>query len=189
MPSNNAETDLTDAAIIVASQRDPALFAQIFDRHWTRVHRYCVSRAGAAGEDIAAETFRVALDSRRRFDRARVDAGPWLFGIATNLLRHRLRSETRRIRALARLHLHDEADLADGALDRIEAEALGPEVAAALAQLSPKYRDALLLHVWGDLSYEQVAEATHVSVGPVRSRIHRARSYVRAALQPEEILR
>ena len=88
-------TYLTDAAIIVASQRDPALFAQIFDRHWTRVHRYCVSRA-AAGEDIAAETFRVALDSRRRFDRSRVDAGPWLFGIATNLLRHRLRLQTRR---------------------------------------------------------------------------------------------
>lgn len=189
MPSNNTDTDLTDAAIIVASQRDPALFAQIFDRHWTRVHRYCVSRAGGAGEDIAAETFRVALDSRRRFDRSRVDAGPWLFGIATNLLRHRLRSETRRTRALARLHLRDEADVADRALDRIEAEALGPEVAAALAQLSPKYRDALLLHVWGDLSYEQVAEATHVSVGTVRSRIHRARSYVRAALQPEEILR
>ncbi len=55
--------------------------------------------AGAAGEDIAAETFRVALDSRRRFDRSRVDAGPWLFGIATNLLRRRLRSETRRTRA------------------------------------------------------------------------------------------
>ncbi|MGA8338925.1 MAG: sigma factor [Solirubrobacteraceae bacterium] len=96
MVSNNPGTYLTDAAIIVASQRDPALFAQIFDRHWTRVHRYCVSRAGAAGEDIAAETFRVALDSRRRFDRSRVDAGPWLFGIATNLLRHRLRLQTRR---------------------------------------------------------------------------------------------
>jgi RNA polymerase sigma factor (sigma-70 family) len=62
-------------------------------------------------------------------------------------------------------------------------------VAAALSQLSPIYRDALLLHVWGELSYEQVAEATHVSVGTVRSRIHRARSYVRAALRPEEILK
>lgn len=184
----NAGTQPTDAAIILASQRDPALFAQIFDRHWIWFHRYCVSRAGVAGEDIAAETFRVALDSLRRFDRSRADAGPWLFRIANNLLRHRLRSETRRTRAFARLHLHEEADPADGALDRIEAEALGSQVAAALGQLSPKYRDALLLHVWGDLSYEQVAEATHVSVGAVRSRIHRARSYVRSALHPKEIL-
>ena len=180
---------LTDGAIIAASAGDPARFGEIFDRHWARIHRYCVSRAGAAGEDIAAETFRVALDARRRFDRSRDDAGPWLFGIATNLLRRRLRSETRRYRALARLHHHDEADLADSALDRVEAEAFGPLVAEALAQLPAIYRDTLLLHVWGDLSYEQVAEATHVSVGTVRSRIHRARSYVRSALRPEEILR
>lgn len=125
----------------------------------------------------------------RSFDGSRENAGPWLFGIATNLLGSRLRSENRRTRALARLHHHDEADLADGALDRVEAEALGPQVAGALGQLPAIYRDALLLHVWGDLSYEQIAEATHVSVGTVRSRIHRARSYVRAALRPEEILR
>jgi hypothetical protein len=95
-------------------------------------------------------------------------------GIATNLLHRSQRSEGRRSRALLRLHHHDEADLAERALDRVEAEALGPQIAAALAQLSPVYRDALLLHVWGDLSYEQVAEATHVSVGTVRSRISRA---------------
>jgi RNA polymerase sigma factor (sigma-70 family) len=187
MPTTS--TQLTDAAIIAASRRAPARFAEIFDRHWARIHRYCVSRAGAAGEDIAAETFRVALDSRRRFDRSRDDAGPWLFGIATNLLRRSQRSERRRSRALLRLHPHDEADLADRALDRVEAQALGPQVAAALAQLLPIYRDALLLHVWGDLSYEQIAEATHVSVGTVRSRISRARAVVRAALRPEEILR
>lgn len=181
------QTRLTDGEIIAASRRNPTRFAEIFDRHWSRIHRYCVSRAGGAGEDIAAETFRVALDSRRRFDRSREDAAPWLFGIATNLLRERSRSESRRARALRRVHLHDEVDPADGALDRVEAEALGPQLAAALHQLTPVYRDALLLHVWGDLSYEQVAEATHVSIGTVRSRIHRARAYVRSTLQAEEI--
>ena len=189
MPIPPIDTSLTDGAIIAASRRDPARFAEIFDRHWPRIHRYCVSRAGGAGEDIAAETFRVALDARRRFDRSRDDAGPWLFGIATNLLRRSLRSETRRTRALLRLHLRDEADLVDGALDRVEARALGPRLAAALSQLPAVYRDALLLHVWGELSYEEVAEATHVSVGTVRSRIHRARAYVRSTLRPEEILK
>jgi RNA polymerase sigma factor (sigma-70 family) len=181
-------TPLTDAEIIAASRRDPARFAEIFDRHWGRIHRYCVSRAGSAGEDVAAETFRVALDSCRRYDRSRADAGPWLFGIATNLLRHDLRSQTRRTRALLRLHMHDEADLVERSLDRVEAQVLGPQLAAALGQLTPVYRDALLLHVWGDLTYEQVAEATHVSVGTVRSRIHRARAYVRSTLRPEEVL-
>jgi RNA polymerase sigma factor (sigma-70 family) len=181
------DSSFTDGEIIAASRRDPARFAEIFDRHWARVHRYCVSRAGSGGEDIAAETFRVALDSRRRFDRSREDAGPWLLGIATNLLRHDRRAQTRRARALLRLHTRDEADLVERSLDRVEAVALGPELARTLGQLTPVYRDALLLHVWGELSYEQVAEATQVSVGTVRSRIHRARAHVRATLPTEEV--
>ena len=189
MPTSLTSIRLGDGEIIAASRRDPARFAEIFDRHWPRVHRYCVSRAGAAGEDIAAETFRIALDSCARFDRACDDAVPWLLGIATNLLRHNRRSETRRTRALLRLHPEPEADHVDGALDRIEAEALRPRAAEALAELPSIYRDALLLHVWADLSYEQVAEATRVSVGTVRSRVHRARTYLRSALTPEEILK
>ena len=189
MPTPPTSTRLGDGAIIAASRRDPARFAEIFDRHWPRVHRYCVSRAGAAGEDIAAETFRVALDTRARFDGARDDAVPWLLGIATNLLRHRHRSEARRTRALLRLHIDDEADHVDRALDRVEAEALGARAAEALGELPPVYRDALLLHVWGELTYEQVAEAARVSVGTVRSRIHRARTYLRTALTTEEIVR
>ena len=180
---------LTDGAIIAASRRDPTRFAEIFDRHWPRIHRYCVSRAGVFGEDIAAETFRAALDSRRRFDRARDDAAPWLFGIATNLLRRNLRAQARHDRALLRLDRDDEAEPAEGILDRLQAQALGPQVAAALAGLVPVYRDALLLHVWGELSYEQVAEATHVSVGTVRARIHRARAGVRSTLRPQDVLR
>ncbi|HET7036497.1 MAG TPA: RNA polymerase sigma factor [Thermomicrobiaceae bacterium] len=180
---------LSDAAIIAASRRDPTRFAEIFDRHWPRIHRYCVSRAGAVGEDVAAETFRVALASLRRFDRTREDARPWLFGIATNLLRRNLRSESRRARALLRLHRDQEADLADGVLNRVEAEALGLEVAAALGRLPAAQRDALLLTAWGELTYEQVAEATGVSVGTVRTRIHRARASIRRSLQPEEALR
>jgi RNA polymerase sigma-70 factor (ECF subfamily) len=178
---------LSDAAIIVASRKDPARFAEIFDRHWPTIHRYCVGRAGAAGEDIASETFRVALDSCRRFDRTREDATPWLFGIATNLLRRSLRTESRQARALQRLKPREGADLSDDTLDRLEAEALGAQVAEALRGLSAVYRDTLLLHVWGELTYEQIAEAMFVSVGTVRSRIHRARAAVRSTLRPEEI--
>jgi RNA polymerase sigma factor (sigma-70 family) len=187
MPTMSPHVRLSDAAIIVASRTDPARFAEIFDRHWPTIHRYCVSRAGAAGEDIAAETFRIALDSCRRFDRTHEEAAPWLFGIATNLLRRRLRSESRRARALPRLKPPDEPDRSDETLDRLEAEALGPQLAEALGQLPPVYRDTLLLHVWGELTYEQVAEALFVSVGTVRSRIHRARAAVRSSLSSEEI--
>jgi RNA polymerase sigma-70 factor (ECF subfamily) len=116
----------TDAALIAASASDPSAFAGVFDRHWPRIHRYCVSRAGAAGEDLAAETFRVAFDQRDRFDLAQDDAAPWLYGIATNLVRHWLRGSARGRSTVARVLLPFEGDHADAALDRIEARLLGP---------------------------------------------------------------
>ena len=71
--------DQTDAAVIRASRKDRAAFGVIFDRHWPRIYRYCVQRAGpAAGEDVAAETFRVAFTERTRYD-GRDDAAPWLY--------------------------------------------------------------------------------------------------------------
>ncbi len=65
----------SDAAAIRASGLDPAAFGVVFDRHWVRIHRYCVVRAGPPGEDVAAETFRVAFDRRLDYD-GRADAEP-----------------------------------------------------------------------------------------------------------------
>lgn len=172
----------TDAAVVAASLTDPRAFAELFDRHWPRIHRWCVSRAGAAGEDLAAETFRVAFDGRARYDPRNDDAAPWLYGIATNLLRRWFRGAERGRRATARLDRGQQPDLADEALARVEAQRLGPALAAALAEVPAADRDALLLHAWADLTYEQIAQATGVPVGTVRSRIHRARTRLRAHL-------
>jgi RNA polymerase sigma factor (sigma-70 family) len=179
---------VSDGALIAASIDDPTVFAAVFDRHWRRIHRFCVSRAGAAGEDIAAEVFRIALDQRARFDATYDDARPWLYGIATNLLRTRLRDQARGAAALARSDRPQPRDPADEALSRVEASRLGPELAAALAATGATDRDALLLYAWADLTYEQIAVATAVPVGTVRSRIHRARTQVRAhlATTPED---
>ena len=173
---------VSDASLIATSIDDPPVFAAVFDRHWPLIHRFCVSRAGAAGEDLAAEAFRVAFDERARYDPAQPDAGPWLYGIATNLLRHWFRGQARGATALARSDRPEERDPVDETLSRVEASRLGPELARALAAVTTADRDALLLYAWADLTYEQIAQATAVPVGTVRSRIHRARAQVRAHL-------
>jgi RNA polymerase sigma-70 factor (ECF subfamily) len=43
-------------------------------------------------------------------------------------------------------------------------------------------RDVLLMIAWADLSYTEVATALGIPVGTVRSRLHRARARIRAAL-------
>src|ERR1700743_600768 len=120
--------DKTDAAVIRASRKDRAAFGVIFDRHWPRIYRYCVERAGpAAGEGVAAETFRVALTERKRDDR-REYAAPWLYGIATNLLRRWFRSAARGSRAMSRLGGEVSGEELDEIVGRLGREDLAAEL-------------------------------------------------------------
>jgi RNA polymerase sigma factor (sigma-70 family) len=173
----------TDAVAIGRSLMTPEAFGEVFDRHWHSVYRYCGSRAGAEGEDLAAETFRLAFDRRETYDLDRPDAGPWLLGLATNLIRNHLRGRHRGKLAAARLlEFDDLEDVTDLTIGRVEAAQLGPSLTRALDGIPSRDRDALLLMAWNGLSYEEVAEALDIPVGTVRSRISRARLRLRAQL-------
>lgn len=175
---------LTDAAAITASLHDPARFEVVFLRHFGAIHRYLHRRAGRElADDLAAQTFAVAFANRARFDPAQVDAGPWLYGIAGNLLRTHRRTERRQLLAYARTGIDpvapDEVSTAD---ERLDAAASAPRMARALAALRDDDRDALLQFAWADLTYEQIATALDVPIGTVRSRLARARRRVRELL-------
>lgn len=114
------------------------------------------------------------------------DAGPWLYGIATNLLRRYFRTAERGRRAARRAVETDHGDPTDEALNRVEAAQLGPSLSAALRRLPATDRDALLLLAWAALTYEEISEALDIPVGTVRSRIHRARTSVQTHLNRED---
>jgi RNA polymerase sigma-70 factor (ECF subfamily) len=179
-----AASTLSDADAVAASIHQPQAFATLFERHFDRIHGYLRARLGQVlADDLAAETFTRAFDARHRFDRSYADARPWLFAIANNLVREQRRGEIRRLRALGRLPLPDPQPATDEAtIPRLDAAAGGRELAAALAALRAADRDALLLVAWAELTYEEAARAAQVPVGTIRSRVHRARSTLRAAL-------
>jgi len=175
---------LSDAVEIELSLRHPERFAVIFDRYAGQIHRYAARRLGpAAADDIVADVFLIAFRHRSRYDTSQASARPWLYGIATNLISRHRRSEVRMYRALARTGLDPvvEPD-ADRVANSVSAAAAGQQLATALAQLSTGDRHTLLLVAWADLSYEEVATALDVPIGTVKSRLHRARTTVRAAL-------
>ncbi|MFF3442529.1 RNA polymerase sigma factor [Streptosporangium sp. NPDC002721] len=85
--------------------------------------------------------------------------------------------------ALARTGVDEVAEsYADRVEARVPASAAHRELAGALAVLSPKDREVLLMIAWADLSYEEVARALDIPIGTVRSRLHRARRKTREAL-------
>ncbi|MEY2421795.1 MAG: hypothetical protein QOI95_1862 [Acidimicrobiaceae bacterium] len=174
--------DESDAAVIAASLDSPVRFGTIFDRHATVLHRYLVRRLGPdEAESMVGEVFRIAFEKRASYDLQRPTARPWLYGIATNLLAKHRRREARRIHAVARLAAHrvPPLDLADGVSHAVDAAEMWPRVADAVTALPEPERDALVLHIWEGLSYEEVADALGVPLGTVRSRLNRARGRLR----------
>lgn len=175
----------SDARVIARSRDEPEQFAALFDRYAGAVHRYAARRLGPeAAEDLMAETFTTAFQRRHTYDLTRADARPWLFGIATNLVSRHRRAEARRFKALAKVPepVEHEDPVADRAVARAGATGVRRDLAAALAGLSARHRDVVLLVAWADLDYEEAARALGVPVGTVRSRLHRARSRLREAL-------
>jgi RNA polymerase sigma-70 factor (ECF subfamily) len=68
----------------------------------------------------------------------------------------------------------------------VSAAAAQRDLADALASLAAGDREVLLLIAWAELAYDEVAVALGIPVGTVRSRLHRARRKVRAALGGED---
>jgi RNA polymerase sigma factor (sigma-70 family) len=173
-----------DGAVIRESLATPQRFGEIFERHYDAIYAFVARRLGADfGGQLAAETFTRAFALRRRFRvEQSASARPWLFGIATNLMRHHYRTEGRRLRAYARTGLDPVLDPTVDVERRVDASSAGPQLAEALAGLRNEERDVLLLFAWADLSYAEIAEALDLEDGTVRSRLSRARARVREQL-------
>jgi RNA polymerase sigma factor (sigma-70 family) len=171
-----------DGDVIAASLSDPDRFTEIFERHFDAIYAFTARRLGRElADDVGATVFVEAFAARTRFEPERDDARPWLYGIATNLIHRHRRTEGRRLRAYARTQPTTDGESID-LEQRLDAEAMRPQLATALRALAPNDRDALLLFAWAGLSYDDIATATEVPVGTVRSRIHRARHRLRAEL-------
>jgi RNA polymerase sigma factor (sigma-70 family) len=173
---------MTDAQLIRASLKKPGLFGLIFERHFEAIYRYLQRRLGSeAAEEVASATFLEAYEHRKRYDPRRSDARPWLFGIASNLLRHHFREERARLAAYARAQSQFESSNREqeGIEDRLDAARMIIRITGVLASLNPDDRDVLLLHAWADFSYREIAETLGIPTGTVRSRLHRVRQVIR----------
>jgi len=175
----------SDAELLAHAVDEPELFGLLFDRHFATIHRYLERRIGAEGADeLAAEVFRIAFEQRARFRPLHQSALPWLYGFATKLMLKRWRGERRRLRALARVETTADrhSSVLDGADERLDARSARARLLEGLASLPQGDRDVVVLVVWEELSYEEVAAALGIPIGTVRSRLNRARRKLRELL-------
>ena len=178
------DTRASDADLIARSLAEPDLFTAVFNRHSAEILRYVYARLGPdLAEDVTAETFLAAFRGRGNYDGAWADARPWLYGIAMRQISRHRRTEARRLRLLLSAPPDGPAeDHSDRAAERVTAQRLGPQLAAAVAALPRQDRELLLLVAWAELSYAEAATALSTTISAVKARLHRIRVRMRREL-------
>ncbi len=161
----------------------PPSWDEVVREHADRVYRLAYRLTGNQhdAEDLTQETFIRVFRSLASYKPGTFEG--WLHRITTNLFLDMARRRSRvRMEALP-----DETDRIPGD-DPTPEEVyddthLDPELQAALDELPPEFRAAVVLCDVEGLSYEEIGATLGVKLGTVRSRIHRGRQALRVALE------
>jgi RNA polymerase sigma-70 factor (ECF subfamily) len=180
-----AGPDPTEADL-VKKARGGNLFAfeEMVKRYQRRVYavaRRIVQRHDVA-DDVTQEAFLRAYQALSSFDLQR-PFGPWICRIAANLAVNHVRSPEAREQELPEGHAEMPTAAPDPLRDVLEAEARHV-LDAAIKTLPADQRAVLVLRVFEDLSYREIADALGIEMGTVMSRLSRAREKLRIALEP-----
>jgi RNA polymerase sigma-70 factor (ECF subfamily) len=163
--------------LTASADGDERAFSELYERHASTIYNYLFRRIAdwSEAEDLTAVVFLEAF--RKRADVVVVEGKvlPWLYGIATNVLRNRRRALWRHRGLLAQLESRGDAVAADVA-DRAAATQQMRAVLGRIASLPRRQQDVVALCIWSGLNYEEAAAALDVPVGTVRSRLARARA-------------
>lgn len=163
-------------------ERFERMAEQVFSSVYGTALRLTRDREEAS--DLCQEALVRAYEAFDRFDGRNFKA--WILRILTNLYINKYRKRQREGTSGS---LDDEQALepmaaADEAPDRqVFDEMLGAEVEEALSRVPEVFRTAVILSDIEGLSYDEIAEATEVPVGTVRSRIARGRAALRKELE------
>jgi RNA polymerase sigma-70 factor (ECF subfamily) len=162
----------------------PPTWDEVVRDHSARVYRLAYRLTGNShdAEDLTQEVFVRVFRSLASYTPGTFEG--WLHRITTNLFLDMARRKQRiRFEGLA-----DDTAARLGGNEPTPAEAfderhLDDDIQAALKALAPEYRAAVILCDIEGLSYEEIAATLGVKLGTVRSRIHRGRAQLRAALE------
>ena len=155
---------------------DSQSFATLYERYAGGVYAAALRVLGrqAAAEDVTQDVFLRHWLDPERFDAARGELGPYLRLMARSRALDLWRREQAAGRARDRLKLvvggEEEPEDQAPAL-AVERDERRRAIRAALADIPPREREALVLSYWGGLSGREVAKATDVPLGTAKSRI------------------
>ena len=176
-----------DAQLVRDAQAgDADALGQLIERYQDRLYHCMIQVIGSPHEalDVLQDTFIQMLgkidtlkDPQHFFT--------WLYRIAFNraMTKHRNKRPTVSIDHENSNFAQEVEDNQPAADEQLQSDELQRQILAAVARLDEPFRQVIILREMEDLDYETIAEILEVSVGTVRSRLHRARSQLRDAIR------
>jgi RNA polymerase sigma-70 factor (ECF subfamily) len=173
---------------------DSAALDELVEQYQPRVYGFVAKMIGP-GPDAEEITQEVFLRVVRTLDAYRHDGKftAWIFRIAANLVRDRVRRRKRENELFAA----EPGGGEDGERDDPVSWAPDPRPAEdpleraediagmqrALARLNPEEREAILLRHYSDLAFKEIAEVMGCPLGTVLARVHRGLNHLRALME------
>jgi RNA polymerase sigma-70 factor (ECF subfamily) len=172
--------------LVLAGQTDD--FRALVDRHQQPIFRFAVKILGSweAAVDVTQEVFLAAFANLATYDSSRALFSTWLFTIARNRCRNLL--QQRQPLPLNELDPIGDVMSTDPIVSQELSQQLSQQLSQkldrALAALPLEQRSAFVLAEIEELSYDQIARIEQISLGTVKSRIHRAKQRLQSLLEP-----
>jgi RNA polymerase sigma-70 factor, ECF subfamily len=179
-----------DDAVLLrrAAKGDEQAFTDLYRRNQAPLYRFALRMTGHpwAAEEVLQEVFMTLMRDPKKYDPARGPLGAYLFGIARNRVMKHLECVPREI------SLDEQNDNHSGPIAAVdsytpahwaEQRERTEHVRAAVLDLPPEFREAVVLCELEELSYEEAARALDCPIGTIRSRLHRGRALLLAKLE------
>ena len=174
-------------------RRDERAFLELVQLYQARVYKLVLRMVGRPdeAEDMAQEVFVQVFKAVGTF-RGDSKLSTWIYRIAVNLCKNRLKVLARRRSEVEYEAAEERAELAasrgtQSDLSRpdqwVEGYQLEHIVERAILELDPDFREILVLRDVENLSYEELSLITGLTDGTVKSRLHRARAMLKAAVE------
>ena len=166
--------DLDERALVEACLANrPGAFDLVVDRHRRSVYQLCYRFVGnhEDASDRSQDVFLRAYRGLKNF-RGQSSLATWLYRIGVNVCRNHVSVRSPAVEAIDAREFVDAG--AESPSDRILRAERGARVRAAIAQLPPKQRAALVLRTYHEMSHQEIADVLGSSVGAVKANFFHA---------------
>ncbi len=134
---------------------DEILFSRVYDAYAERIYQFIYFKTyhRETAEDLTSHTFLKAFENLDRFDPARGSISAWLYQIARNLVIDHYRSRK------SMVSVHDIWDLASAEDVQVDVEnkVRLEQLQAVIRDLPPEQREIIIMRVWQELPYKEIA--------------------------------